>query len=201
MTGTRSTMVGRLLKSQIASLWVCGKYNKKGRHEMKRILLQVSCILIVTGCASSGVVPIGKDTFMISDRGHSGMTSAGSLKAGIYREGMAYCASEGKEFQPIHEQWVECVPNTFHWASAEIQFRCLNKNDPELSRPTMKPEANIRIESDVREKKDIQIKDSSNKNTGDMYTELKKLKELLDSNVITQDEFNAQKKIILDKYK
>ena len=47
---------------------------------------------------------------------------------------------------------------------------------------------------------DSQIKDSDDKGTGDMYTELKKLKELLDSKVITQNEFDAQKKKILAKY-
>lgn len=58
----------------------------------------------------------------------------------------------------------------------------------------MKPIANVRIESDIREKKDIQVQDSA-----DMYTKLKRLKELLDSGVITQSEFDAQKQKILAK--
>ncbi|HSM97711.1 MAG TPA: SHOCT domain-containing protein [Gallionella sp.] len=49
--------------------------------------------------------------------------------------------------------------------------------------------------------KDIQPNESGDKQTGDMYSDLKKLKELLDSKIITQAEFNAQKKIIIDKYK
>ena len=52
----------------------------------------------------------------------------------------------------------------------------------------------IRIENDIREKKDIHVQGS-----GDTYTELKKLKDLLDSKVITQEEFDAQKKKILAK--
>jgi len=165
-----------------------------------RIIFSIVLVMLLGGCASSGVVPIGKDTFMISDKASNGYTPAGSLKANIYREGAAYCANQGKEFQPLHEQWVEGVPNSWKWASAEIQFRCLDKNDPELSRPRMKQDANIRIESDIREKNDIQIKDSGDKHSDDMYTELKKLKDLLDSKIITQEEFNAQKKIILEKY-
>ncbi len=35
----------------------------------------------------------------------------------------------------------------------------------------------------------------------DMYSELKKLKDLLDTKAITQDEYDTQKKKILDKYK
>lgn len=58
----------------------------------------------------------------------------------------------------------------------------------------MKPIPNIRIENNIREKKDIHIQDSR-----DMYSELKKLKDLLDTGAITQAEFETQKKKILDK--
>lgn len=46
------------------------------------------------------------------------------------------------------------------------------------------------------DKKDNQ----SNKNSSDIYTELKNLKDLLNSQTITQDEFNVMKKAILNKY-
>ncbi len=39
----------------------------------------------------------------------------------------------------------------------------------------------------------------SDKKSDDMYTEPKKLKELLDQKVITQEEFDAQKKKILGR--
>lgn len=48
---------------------------------------------------------------------------------------------------------------------------------------------------------DNQIENSDNKSSGDMYTELKRLKELSDLKIITQEEFDTQKKAILDKYK
>lgn len=142
---------------------------------------------------------MGLDTFMISHHG-TGIgpdSSASKLKADIYREGTAYCTNLGKEFQPVNDHGSDGAYGRAE-ASEEVQFRCLSKNDPELSRPTMKPLANIRIESDIREKKDIQVKESG---SGDMYTELKKLKDLLDSKIITQEEFEAQKKSIFAKYK
>ncbi len=160
---------------------------------MKRRITVIAVVVFLTGCASSGVVPMGQDTFMISKQSATGFSSAGAVKADIYREGSAYCASQGKEFQPVNDHGVDGVPGRA-FASAEVQFRCLNKGDAELSRPTMKPIANIRIENDIREKKDIHVQDS-----GDMYTELKKLKDLLDTGVITQTEFETQKKKIMDK--
>lgn len=52
----------------------------------------------------------------------------------------------------------------------------------------------VRIERNDTIKQDVRVNQS-----GDMYTELKKLKDLKDSGVITQDEFDARKKIILAK--
>jgi len=53
----------------------------------------------------------------------------------------------------------------------------------------------VRLESDQSIKQDIRVKDS-----GDLYTEMKKLKELKDTGVITGDEFEARKKKLLEKY-
>lgn len=53
----------------------------------------------------------------------------------------------------------------------------------------------VRLESDQTIKQDVQVKGS-----GDLYTELKKLKELKDSGVITEEEFQAQKKRLLEKH-
>ena len=53
----------------------------------------------------------------------------------------------------------------------------------------------VRIETDERIKADVGLQDSR-----DLYTELKKLKELKDSGIITEEEFIARKKKILDKY-
>lgn len=53
----------------------------------------------------------------------------------------------------------------------------------------------VRLESDQNIKQDVQVKGS-----GDLYTELKKLKELKDSGIITEEEFQVQKKKLLEKH-
>ncbi len=53
----------------------------------------------------------------------------------------------------------------------------------------------VRLESDQNVKQDVRVKGS-----GDLYAELKKLKELKDSGVITEDEFQAQKKKLLETH-
>ena len=52
----------------------------------------------------------------------------------------------------------------------------------------------VRLETDEKIKQDVNVKGS-----GDLYTDLKKLKELKDSGVITETEFQAQKKKLLEK--
>lgn len=53
----------------------------------------------------------------------------------------------------------------------------------------------VRIESDQTVKQNVEIKGSA-----DLYTELKKLKELKDSGIITDAEFESQKKKLLEKH-
>ena len=53
----------------------------------------------------------------------------------------------------------------------------------------------LRLESDQSIKQDVEVKGS-----GDLYTELKKLKELKDSRIITEEEFQNLMKKLLEKY-
>jgi outer membrane protein assembly factor BamE (lipoprotein component of BamABCDE complex) len=59
--------------------------------------------------------------------------------------------------------------------------------------PTINVNTNSKIETNQT--------NNSESESDKMYTELKKLKELLDKGIITQEEFDKKKKDILDKYK
>ena len=61
---------------------------------------------------------------------------------------------------------------------------------------TKTPTSEIITESNIKVDQDSDIKVDS---SGDLYTELKKLKELLDEEIITEEEFEAKKKEILQK--
>ena len=157
---------------------------------MKIILASLLFAALVVGCASSGVVPIGQDTFMISKQSSTGYHSAGSVKAEIFTEANAYCLGQGKSLQPVSDSGVDGVPGR-SFANAELIFRCLMSGDSGLSRPTRTPVANVRIEQVNK------IQESPSRPQEDTYTQLLKLKSLLDSKVITQEEFDEQKRRIL----
>jgi hypothetical protein len=111
---------------------------------MKKIVLVVALTTLV-GCASSGVVPIGQDTYMVSKNGAAGFSSSGSLKAELFQEAAAYCVSQKKIFQVVNTSGN--AGGFGHTPEAEVQFMCLNQDDAELVRPKLRKEADTVIET------------------------------------------------------
>lgn len=150
----------------------------------------IAFALFLSGCASSGVVSVGQDTFMVAKQSSTGFHSASSVKAEIFAEANTYCLGKGKAIQPVSDQGVDGVPGR-SFASAELVFRCLENGDSDLKRPTRKPVANVRIEQTIKGEA------SAPSSGDDTYGKLLKLKSLLDGKVITQEEFDEQKRKIL----
>lgn len=110
---------------------------------MKQIIM--AGIVVLSGCASSGVVPIGQDTYMITKQSAGGMfVSPGSIKVEIFREAQSFCQSEGKIFQVVGTNELASFPGRL--PSAEVQFMCLNKGDREVARPKLHKTADTVIE-------------------------------------------------------
>ena len=87
----------------------------------------------MAGCAHSGVVPIGPDTYMVANS-EWGFSSGGVQKAKVMKEASDFCARQGKEMLPISTR-----QNDVQFGktpAAEVQFRCLSHGDPELKRPS-----------------------------------------------------------------
>ena len=118
---------------------------------MKRYTLIT--ILALAGCASnSGIMSIGKDTFMVSRQAATGFSGSGTLKAEAFQEASKYCEGFGKHLQVVNTNEAS-PPYVFgNFPKAEIQFMCLDSIDAELNRPKLKKEANsvIEIKSEVR---------------------------------------------------
>jgi hypothetical protein len=88
-------------------------------------------LVLVTGCASnSGVVPVGKDTYMVSRQAATGFVGMASLRAKALREGSQYCVNHHKflQLQSIHEPNPPYILTNF--PRTEITFLCVDENDP-----------------------------------------------------------------------
>jgi hypothetical protein len=95
---------------------------------------------VLTGCASnSGVAPIGPDTYMVSRQAATGFSGSGDLKAQALREANQYCLTLQKVMKVISTTEAK-PPYIFgNFPKAEVQFMCLDADDPELSRPKLRP--------------------------------------------------------------
>ena len=106
--------------------------------------MMVGVCVLIAGCAHSGVVSIGPDTYMIANS-EWGFTSGSVQKAKVMKEASEYCKSIDKEMLPV-----STAQNDVAWGktpAAEVQFRCLSHGDPELQRPTLQPVPSTVIEN------------------------------------------------------
>ncbi|MDQ1831737.1 hypothetical protein [Massilia scottii] len=91
---------------------------------MRPFLIALTAVLLA-GCASSGPVQTGKDTYMIAKTSGGGMfVSGATVKADLIREGVAFCARNGKTLELISGEGKNAIPFA-RTSSAEISFQCV----------------------------------------------------------------------------
>jgi hypothetical protein len=175
-----------------------------------RKYIYVASVFFLTSCGSTGPIAMGQNHYTISKTSPAcGFRDAGGVKAEIFEEINKFCTSQNLFPETIAIEALDGVIGQ-RCASATIEFRCVTSAISDPYKPTgSAPERDMNrnplIASDrgqfgARKNEPIQIKQEvSVKNSDDIYTELKKLKELLDEKIITQEEFDAKKRQILEK--
>lgn len=89
---------------------------------MKKLMLLV---LFLTGCATnSGVIPEGKDSYIVIVSAGHRFTSSGDLKIEAYKEANAYCKKFDKQIETILEKTIQAgvLANS---SEAELKFKCI----------------------------------------------------------------------------
>lgn len=177
----------------------------KGKPGMQRLLLVA--LVLLSGCGSTGVVPMGQNMYSISKTSAAcGFRDAGGVRADIYKEMGAFCERKGLASEVVSIEALDGVVGR-RCASATVEFRCVSATAPNTAPTSQRPDRDMnrdpstaadrgqfgRKSSDpIKIQQDVRMRQSD-----DMYAELKKLKELLDSGIITQEEFDARKRKIL----
>ncbi|WP_075188179.1 hypothetical protein [Teredinibacter haidensis] len=92
---------------------------------MKLKLMFIFSVLIILGCANtSGVVPLGGGSYLIS-RSEKGFDVTGSaVKADAIKEANEYCSLKNKSLELIKTNQKDMVPFKSD-AQAEIEFKCI----------------------------------------------------------------------------
>jgi len=91
---------------------------------MRRI---AGLILIATigACASSGVVPTGPDTYMLTKTSAGGVfVSGSSVKSDLYIEANKFCAGKGLLVDTVDASSKNAIPFA-RMPSAELHFKCV----------------------------------------------------------------------------
>jgi hypothetical protein len=91
---------------------------------MKPVL--VLLLPLFAGCAAStGVVAIGPETYMVAHRDNGPMSSLGALKAAAYQDAAIFCAAKNKSMQVLRSN---DVPRSLgQFPETEVQFTCTDK--------------------------------------------------------------------------
>jgi hypothetical protein len=92
------------------------------RTHLNKIILTIAILMV--GCASTtGVVPIGKDTYMIVREDNGPAASLGTIKAATFKEAGAFCSGKGKTMQVSKES---DTPRSFgQFPQTTLQFTCV----------------------------------------------------------------------------
>lgn len=89
---------------------------------MRNIAILVALAVSACGTNSSGVVPIGPDTYMIGGEGGYWNTGGANVAATLFKEANAFCAQQGKTMSALGAQTQDMSMG--NWASAGVRFRC-----------------------------------------------------------------------------
>lgn len=103
--------------------------------------------LLLTGCAAnSGIIPIGRDTYMVTRQAATGFSGSGNLKAEAFQEANKFCSGQSRVLQVVSTNEAQ-PPFVFgNFPKAEVQFMCLSTDDAELPRPKLKPAPTVSVE-------------------------------------------------------
>jgi len=149
---------------------------------------------IVVGCATSEIIPIGSDSYMISQTSAGGVfRSMSSLKTGVIKRANAFAESQGKIAVPIAAKESPSYPG--HMPNFEYQFRVVDKNEPSASGAALIPRADLVIENKTAITSDGSVKDQPEPK--DVYSELLKLDDLRKKDIINEAEFELLKNKLL----
>lgn len=165
------------------------------RQELTGVLvLLVAAVL--AGCANPGIVQLSPDTYILSRTDKGGIFGdASAMKADVIREANEFAASQGKVAIALSLREIPLAVGA-RFASVEYQFRVVEKSDPEARRVRLVPRADVVIEKTEKTTVDVKTKDQTER-PKDIYAELLKLDDLRKRGIITDAEFEAQKKKLL----
>lgn len=145
--------------------------------------------VLLASCASNpGIVAVSQDTFLLAKQDHSGMFgNAAAFKAEVIQEANAFAVARGKVAVPISIK--ETPAGVGRWLTIDYQFRVVDSSDLNAKR------TDVLIENSQKSVVDVNLRRDAEQPS--IYVELLKLDDLRKRGVLTEAEFEVQKKRLL----
>jgi len=80
--------------------------------------------LLASACASTGIVPADRDTYIVSERGPTvGISRPVRQTASVYKQANEFCGKQNKQVETVNLDQLDS--GIGRPASATLQFRCV----------------------------------------------------------------------------
>ena len=142
---------------------------------MKYAILLTALIPAAALAGNTGVIPDGPDSYLIMRTGKTGFVSSSSLQKKTYEEAAAFCTEKSLVMETISMDAKASRPFG-GFPEATLRFRCVSQDLPSSHAVA-----------------------NSGAGTDDKFTQLERLKHLLDSGALTQEEFDREKAKLLSQ--
>jgi hypothetical protein len=158
-----------------------------------RILSGLSICAAFMGCATeSRVVSMGNGNYAITRKATTGFSrDTDGLTAQAKEDALKFCQARGKQLKVVDVVTDKPLFST-GYASAQVVFRAVDAGDPGL---TSEPASAAVSETPAS------AEASDKPAAGSLFTELTKLDELRKKGILSEEEFQAEKKKILSRSK
>jgi hypothetical protein len=151
---------------------------------------------LLFGCSTRApVMPMGNDVYTVSKTGTTGFTPLGKLRKGAYEIANGYASEQGKVAEVIS---VNEVPQGFgRFPEVEVRFRLVEEGANSGSSSSLKI-SNTASYDAMGNRRDTETTISTDP-TIDAYEKLNALGQLRDKGVLTEEEFQREKKMLLQR--
>jgi hypothetical protein len=166
-------------------------------------LLSASILCLATsGFASSPPpvpVSIGDNTYSLTiEASNAFQRDLDKLKADATSAATKFCSDQGKEIKVLSLEG-KMPKFSLGYGKAKIVFKALNPGDPELTAPVVAPGAPAQVYAQAPAYAPAPAYVPKHLTTDELYAELVKLDDLRKKGILTDDEFQAEKRKLLSR--
>lgn len=163
---------------------------------MMRLTIMAAVLVASSAAQSAEPIQISPETYLISEISRAGIfANLSKLKVKVLRQANDFAKKKGMVAVPVTFQERE-AGGPGQWPKIDYQFRLVAPDDPAAANAILVPRADVVVEehqdsavhAEVRSVKEF-----------DLYAELTKLDDLRKRGLLTDAEFDAQKKKLLEK--